>query len=292
MRFRSIACGRSFPAGPYLEVASAGNRRLGRHHAAGPAAAAGVAPRIARVAADSGRGQRGKVVVVSLGDGAVGVVVDATREILRVDPDIIEPAPALLTRGEGDAEITSICRLEAASGWSRCCRRTGFSGRNWFAAFLPNRRGGRNRTAIGSKCHGRRAVHHFSSGRSGLRNPDRCGQRDRAPARSHHAAAEGARFIDGVMNLRGSVVPIVDLRRRFDLSATEHAGSQRILMVAIGASSRVSSSTAYPKIMKVPDRCDPAGARIVGGSDAADLPGYQSGSQGANGAAGRSRAIA
>ena len=48
-----------------------------------------------------------------LGDGAVGVVVDATREILRVNPDIIEPAPALLTRGDGDAEITSICRLEA-----------------------------------------------------------------------------------------------------------------------------------------------------------------------------------
>ena len=43
---------------------------------------------------------------------AVGVVVDATREILRVDPNIVEPAPALLTRGDGDAEIASICRLE------------------------------------------------------------------------------------------------------------------------------------------------------------------------------------
>jgi purine-binding chemotaxis protein CheW len=41
-------------------------------------------------------------------------------------------------------------------------------------------------------------------------------------------------FIDGVMNLRGSVVPIVDLRRRFDLSTTEHAASQRILILAIG----------------------------------------------------------
>ena len=26
--------------------------------------------------------------------------------------DLIDPAPALLTRGNGDAEITSICRLE------------------------------------------------------------------------------------------------------------------------------------------------------------------------------------
>ena len=47
----------------------------------------------------SQRQQRSKVLVVSLGDGVVGVVADATREILRVEPNIIDPAPALLTRG-------------------------------------------------------------------------------------------------------------------------------------------------------------------------------------------------
>src|SRR6478752_2918844 len=47
-----------------------------------------------------------------MGSGAVGVVADRTREILRIDPGLIDPAPALLTRGDGDAEITSICRLE------------------------------------------------------------------------------------------------------------------------------------------------------------------------------------
>lgn len=62
--------------------------------------------------ASGGQGPHGKVVVVSLGGGAVGLVVDATREILRVDPGIVDPAPTLLTRGEGDAEIASICRLE------------------------------------------------------------------------------------------------------------------------------------------------------------------------------------
>jgi purine-binding chemotaxis protein CheW len=57
-------------------------------------------------------GQRGKVVVMSIGESTVGVVVDATREILRLDPEIVDPAPTLLTRGEGDAEIISICRLD------------------------------------------------------------------------------------------------------------------------------------------------------------------------------------
>jgi purine-binding chemotaxis protein CheW len=58
-------------------------------------------------------------------------------------------------------------------------------------------------------------------------------------------------FIDGVMNLRGSVVAIVDLRRRFDLSAAEHAGSQRVLMVAIGAVVAGFLVDSVSEIMKV-----------------------------------------
>ena len=61
---------------------------------------------------ESGREDPGKVVVLPMGGGAVGVVTDRTREILHVSPETIDPAPALLTRGEGDAEITSICRLD------------------------------------------------------------------------------------------------------------------------------------------------------------------------------------
>ena len=62
--------------------------------------------------ADGGREDPGKVVVLPMGSGAVGVVADRTREILHVDPGDIDPAPSLLTRGEGEAEITSICRLD------------------------------------------------------------------------------------------------------------------------------------------------------------------------------------
>ena len=62
--------------------------------------------------ADGERGQRGKVVVVSMGDGAVGVVVDAPGKFSASIPNMIDPAPALLTRGDGDAEIASICRLD------------------------------------------------------------------------------------------------------------------------------------------------------------------------------------
>jgi purine-binding chemotaxis protein CheW len=58
-------------------------------------------------------------------------------------------------------------------------------------------------------------------------------------------------FIDGVTNLRGSVVPIVDLRRRFDLDGTEPSGSRRILTLAIGGVIAGFLVDSVSKIMKI-----------------------------------------
>ena len=38
-------------------------------------------------------------------------------------------------------------------------------------------------------------------------------------------------FIDGVMNLRGAVIPVVDQRRRFDLPAAESTDRQRVIVI-------------------------------------------------------------
>ena len=43
---------------------------------------------------------------------------------------------------------------------------------------------------------------------------------------------KGPKFIEGVVNLRGTVIPIVDLRRRFDLPAEDHDG-RRIIILAV-----------------------------------------------------------
>ncbi|MBI3179200.1 MAG: chemotaxis protein CheW, partial [Deltaproteobacteria bacterium] len=42
----------------------------------------------------------------------------------------------------------------------------------------------------------------------------------------------GPQFVEGVINLRGTVIPVVDLRRRFDLKADDHP-RRRILIVSI-----------------------------------------------------------
>jgi purine-binding chemotaxis protein CheW len=41
-------------------------------------------------------------------------------------------------------------------------------------------------------------------------------------------------FVDGVINLRGKVIPVVDMRRRFGLPSAEHTRASRIVVVEIG----------------------------------------------------------
>ena len=59
-------------------------------------------------------------------------------------------------------------------------------------------------------------------------------------------------FIDGVMNLRGAVVPIIDLRRRFRLQSKEPASAPRILVLAIGGRKTGFMVDGVSEVMRVP----------------------------------------
>jgi purine-binding chemotaxis protein CheW len=66
------------------------------------------------------------------------------------------------------------------------------------------------------------------------------------------------KFVEGVINLRGKVIPIIDLRRRFGMESKAHDSQTRIIVVEINAMIigfvvdsvsevlRISSSTVEP----------------------------------------------
>lgn len=196
--------------------------------------------------------QRGKVVVTSIGDSTVGIVVDSTREILRLAPGVIDPAPSLLTRGEGDAEISSICRLDG--------------GRRLVAVLSPDRlfRSDVVRRILDQQeitapelqpeantmADEQFIIFRLGNQEYGIpiaavgeiaRPPENVTRLPKAPA-----------FIDGVMNLRGNVVPIVDLRRRFDVGGTAPPESRRVLMLSIGGVIAGFLVDGVSEIMKTP----------------------------------------
>ena len=45
---------------------------------------------------------------------------------------------------------------------------------------------------------------------------------------------QAPRYVEGVINLRGKVIPIIDLRKRFNLELKEHDKNTRIVVVDIG----------------------------------------------------------
>ena len=197
---------------------------------------------------------RGKVVVVPMGRGAVGVVTDRTREILHVDPDTIDPAPALLTRGEGDAEITAICRLE------RGTRLVGLlSPDHLFRSDVVRRvLSGQSGEAENEDAQDRdtMADEQFIIFRLGdqeyglpiaaideiARPPERLARMPKAPS-----------FVDGVMNLRGVVVPVIDLRKRFNIASKPSGRGDRILVLSLGAGKTGFVVDAVSEVARIPE---------------------------------------
>ncbi len=57
------------------------------------------------------RDKNSRIIVVELGDKIVGFMVDAVREVLRVDPAVIEPPPELAI-GIDAHYITGVAKLE------------------------------------------------------------------------------------------------------------------------------------------------------------------------------------
>lgn len=60
-------------------------------------------------------------------------------------------------------------------------------------------------------------------------------------------------FIEGVINLRGIVVPIIDLRKRFGLPINEHSTDTRIVNVFIGKSKIGMIVDAVSEVLRIPE---------------------------------------
>ena len=41
-------------------------------------------------------------------------------------------------------------------------------------------------------------------------------------------------FVEGIINLRGQIIPIIDMKKRFDLPLTEYTGDARIIVIQVG----------------------------------------------------------
>jgi purine-binding chemotaxis protein CheW len=224
-----------------------------------------------------------KVVVVSLGEGtgtSVGVVMDSIKEVLRVGRTAIDAMPPLLSQNRSLDDIRSICRLDAGRRLVSILS----AGQMFNTGEVRKLVGGDSETgeamageATASGATASRAM--ASDGASAaagetddeeqfvvfrlmneeygvpiaavqeiVRVPEELTRIPRTPS-----------FIEGVINLRGSVLPVVDQRRRFGLAGIERNDRQRIMVFTIAGLRTGFIVDSVSEVMRI-------SARFVGGA--------------------------
>src|SRR5579864_3436204 len=72
-------------------------------------------------------------------------------------------------------------------------------------------------------------------------------------------------FMEGVINLRGQLIPIIDLRTRFGMQRAEHTKSTRIVVTEIGSKRVGIVVDSVSEVLNIPlDQVEPAPDMIAG----------------------------
>ena len=62
-------------------------------------------------------------------------------------------------------------------------------------------------------------------------------------------------FMEGIINLRGRVIPVVDLRKRFGFRSREHQADTRIMVVDLAGQTVGLIVDAVNEVAKIPGEC-------------------------------------
>jgi purine-binding chemotaxis protein CheW len=186
-----------------------------------------------------GMSEANKVVVISLGEGvSVGVVMDGVKEVLRVARNIVDPMPALLSQGQAMNDIQAICRLQDGRRLvSVLSAERMFKSEDLRKIVSAAEKVGEmgnseaGKTAGESEQEEQFVVFRLMEEEYGVpieavqeivRVPDELTRIPKTP-----------QFIEGVVNLRGVVLPVLDQRSRFGLPAANRNDRQRIMVFTI-----------------------------------------------------------
>ncbi|MBB6251190.1 chemotaxis protein CheW [Nitrospirillum iridis] len=214
-----------------------------------------------RVLLGLGRGgmdARARVIVAHIGNARVGLLVDRLNAILRVPATSVGAVPALLNRGRGEAQIGAICRLPDGRGLVSILSGERLFREDGMARILSDGRRaeeGDERSADMTDRHQDAAGERIVVFRLGdeeyglpidaveevVRLPDTLTRLPRAPA-----------FIEGVMNLRGQVLPVIDQRGRFGIDGAGAARRRRVIVTRVNGTLAGFAVDAVSEILRLP----------------------------------------
>jgi len=182
--------------------------------------------------------EKSRIVVLTLGGVSVGVVVDAVSEVLRVSKSGVDSLPALLARDGNLAEITAICRLNNGKRMVSIVTARNLFGNSTVKEVLSAvndialEDGLQIKETEGSLDDDEQVVI-FRLGKEEFGAPIASVQEIVRVPEALIRVPQAPSFVEGVINLRGSVLPVIDLRLRLGLTPVERTDRQRIMVFLI-----------------------------------------------------------
>lgn len=190
----------------------------------------------------AGPDERSRILVVQLPGRAtarhrVGLLVDDVREVLPLPPGAREPVPPLL--GADADEVVAVCRLEdgrrliSVLGASELFSDPGVQAALAAGDAGTDEEASTMAEAVRTDDEAAQLVV-FALGAQQFGVPiDRVQEITRVPETLDRVPRTPT-FVEGMVNLRGSVLPVLDLRTRFGLDRLPRSDRQRIVVLALG----------------------------------------------------------
>jgi purine-binding chemotaxis protein CheW len=172
-----------------------------------------------------------RIVIVRVGEGRVGLVVDEVSSIMRATADAVGAVPRVLNRGAGEGKIDAMLRQASGGLVSILAPERLFRDDSLAQILEDGRVKDEQMQAKDARASEKLLIFTLANERYGLpiqaveeivNLPTSLTRIPRAPA-----------FLAGVMNLRGQVVPVVDQRQRFGAPTQEGEQRRRVIVTRL-----------------------------------------------------------
>lgn len=203
---------------------------------------------------------REKVIVMKIGGANVGLVADRARAIVAADPNLVDPMPAVLAaRMNGESRIRAIYRgdsgrrLISILASEQLFREDVMQRLNSGAS--DTNTGAATGQATGNEVH----FLVFNLGDDEFALPIEAVDEVAPVPAQITRVPKTPKFLEGVVNLRGSVLPVIDQRRRFDMPQSEQTAGRRLVVVRSERHRAGLIVDAVSDVLRIPvDSVEPA----------------------------------
>lgn len=204
--------------------------------------------------------EHNRIVVISLetamGNVSVGIVMDKINEVLRLAKSQVDGLPAILAHDKEVQEIESICRLDDGKRLvSVISVEKLFKHEALAEALRVHAEGGDENMAATAQTEthaddeDQMVIFKLDNEEYSVR-VESVQEILRVPEQFTHIP-KTVTFIEGLISLRGTVMPVVDLRRRFGLNIKERDERQRIMVFTIRGMRTGMIVDAVSEVLKV-----------------------------------------